>query len=165
MSTHLLAALRGKSLTLLVCLVFGDPSEGVAERKHLGTFGGNGLLTLNLDFDNLTSIVGAASADGTLFIRLTSTLGSTTTTLFNNFFTVGSDPTLIFPALGDFHTLAFFLFSEAGTTGAGQAGQNFSQLVFSGTIDSTQIPEPGTMGLACLALLCLSATPRRRPSR
>jgi hypothetical protein len=133
-----------------------------AQSHFVGTFTGTDPLSLNLDFDNLSALVGGGTSAATLFVLLTSATGSTTTTLLNSFYTVGGDISLYFPALGDLNTLDLLLFSEAATTGAGQSGQNISQLVFTGTIGATAVPEPGTIALASLALLFLGATRRRR---
>ena len=88
---------------------------------------------------------------------LTNTVGATTTTLFNDFFTQSGLYNLQFAVpVGGVSTLDLLLFSEATTTGAGQSGQNFSQVTISGTI-----PLPATPFLVVAGLAALFTTRRR----
>lgn len=128
-----------------------------AQSHFLGTFLGSGPLSLHLGFDDLNSLVGGASADAILFVLLTNTLGTTTTTVFNNFFTVGRGIDLQFTVPGTINTLDLVLFSEAATTGAGQSGQNFSQVSFVGTV-----PLPATPLLVIAGLAAMLTARRKR---
>jgi len=129
-----------------------------AQSHFVGSILGNGRLNLQLSFDSLDSIVGSGFGDGTLFVLLTNTMGATTTTLFNDFFTESGVYNLQFgvPA-GGVSRLDLLLFSEAMTTGAGQSAQNFSQVTISGTI-----PVPATPFLVVAGLAAL-LTSRLRP--
>ena len=128
-----------------------------AQSHFVGSILGNGALKLHFDFDDLDSIVGGGASDGTLFILLTNTAGAITTTLFNGFLTQGGLFNLQFdvPA-GGVSRLDLLLFSEATTTGAGQAAQNFSQVTISGTI-----PLPATPFLVVAGLAALLTSRRR----
>ncbi len=122
-----------------------------AQSHFVGSILGNGRLNLQLDFDSLDSIVGGGFGDGTLFVLLTNTVGATTTTLFNDFFSVSGLYSLQFAVpVGSVSTLDLLLFSEAATTGAGQSGQNFSQVTISGTIPVPPTPLLVVAGLAAL---------------
>lgn len=121
-----------------------------AQSHFVATFLGAGRLNLHLVFDSLTSAAGGAMADATLFVLLTNTLGSTTTTLFDNFFSSGQDVNLQFTALGNISTFDLLLFSQAATTGIGQSAQNFSQVTFDGTIPLPPTPALVVVGLAAM---------------
>jgi len=127
-------------------------TDAVGQSHFLGSFSGNGLLTLHLGFDSFNSIVGGGSATGSLFVLFTNRLGATTTTLFNDVFTVGSPISLQFvlPA-GGVSSLDLTLVSEASSTAAGQSSQNFSQLTFSG-----DLPLPSTWLLLMAALAAMT---------
>jgi len=135
-------------------------ASAIAQSHFVGTFSGTGSLTLNLGFTSDNVSIGGAFGSGTVFVLLTNTLGSTTTTLFNDLFTVGDDITLAFALSGGLNTLDLTLVSEADALVPGQ-WQNTAALTFAGTIDTTAIPEPGTLALAGLALLGLAASRRR----
>lgn len=134
-----------------------------AQSHFVGTFLGTGGLSLHLVLDSLSSLVGGATSDATLFVLLTNTLGPTTTTLFNDFFTASTDLTLNFGPLGGIDTLDLLLFSEANTTGAGQSGQNFSQVSFAATTFDGTIPLPATLPLVVIGLAAMLAV-RRKPT-
>jgi len=126
-------------------------TNAVGQSHFLGSFLGNGLLTLHLGFDSFNSIIGGGTATGSLFVLLTSRVGATTTTLINDVFTVGSPINLQFvlPA-GGVTALDLTLVSEASSLSAGQSAQNFSQLTFSG-----DIPLPSTWLLIAVALAAM----------
>ena len=128
-----------------------------AQSHFVGSILGNGPLNLHFDFQDLDSIVGDGTSDGTLFVLLTNTLGATTTILFNDFFTSTGLYNLGYNVpVGGVTRLDLLLFSEATTTGAGQAAQNFSEVTFSGTIPLPATPFLVVAGLAALV------TSRRR---
>ena len=128
-----------------------------AQSHFVGSILGNGPLKLHFGFDSLDSIVGGGFGDGTLFVLLTNTIGAMTTTLFNGFFTESGLYNLQFDVpVGGVSRLDLLLFSEAMTTGAGQSGQNFSQVSISGTI-----PLPATPFLVVAGLAALLASRRR----
>jgi len=128
-----------------------------AQSHFVGSILGTGALKLHFAFDDLDSIVGNGASDGTLFIFLTNTVGAITTTLFNGFLTQSGVFNLQFdvPA-GGVSKLDLLLFSEATTTSAGQAAQNFAQVRVDGTIPLPATPFLIVAGLAALA------TSRRR---
>ncbi len=122
-----------------------------AQSHFVGSILGNGPLKLHFGFDSLDSIIGGGFGDGTLFVLLTNTVGAMTTTLFNDFFTVSGLYNLQFDVpVGGVSRLDLLLFSEAMTTGAGQSGQNFSQVSISGTIPLPATPFLVVGGLAAL---------------
>jgi hypothetical protein len=127
-------------------------TDAVGQSHFLGSFLGNGLLTLHLGFDSFNSIVGGGSATGSLFVLFTNRVGATTTTLFNNVFTAGGPINLQFvlPA-GGVSSLDLTLVSEASSTSAGQSAQNFAQLTFSG-----DLPLPSTWLLLMVALVAMA---------
>ena len=128
-----------------------------AQSHFVGSILGNGPLKLHFDFDSLDSIIGGGFGDGTLFVLLTNTVGAITTTLFNDFFTSSGLYNLQYDVpVGGVSRLDLLLFSEAATTGAGQSGQNFSQVTISGTI-----PLPATPFLVVAGLAALLASRRR----
>lgn len=128
-------------------------ATSAAQSHFVGSILGSGRLNLHFDFQDLDSIVGGATSDGTLFVLLTNAVGGTTTTLFNNFFTTTGLYNLEFgvPA-GGVSRLDLLLFSEATTTGAGQAAQNFSQVAITGTIPVPATPFLVVAGLAALLI-------------
>ncbi|NUZ08376.1 hypothetical protein [Piscinibacter koreensis] len=126
-------------------------ASAVAQAHLVGSFLGGGPLILYFDFDSITSAIGGGTAAGTLFVTVTNTLGSSTTTLFNDLFAVGAnDITLELFSAGGMNTIDLLLFSEAASTGAGQAAQNFAQVTFSGTI-----PLPSSILLVIAAMAAM----------
>lgn len=136
-----------------------------AQSHFVGTFLGDGLLSLLLDFDSLTSLVGGGTGSGTLFVLLTSALGGTSTVLLNDFYSAGDDLIFNFTTFGT-TTLDLLLFSEAGTLGAGEAGQNFAQVVFSGDlVRANAVPLPSTLLLTGVGFLAFLTGRRRARGR
>lgn len=132
-----------------------------AQSHFVGAFSANGPLTLNFDFDNLTSTIGGGSGAATLFVLVSNVLGGTTTTVFSQLFTVADDIAVDLDLKDGINTLDLLLFSDASTTGAGQAGQNFSQVTFSGSISDGTVPIPATLPLVVVGLVALSAASRQ----
>lgn len=130
-----------------------------AQTHFVGSFLGSGPLELHLAFLDLNSIFGGGTADATLFVLLTNVLGSTTTTLFNDFFTASGDIDLQFDVAGGVTSLDLLLFSEASTSASGQSGQNFAQVTFDGTIAA-----PPTLLLVLSGLGAIVITRRKNNS-
>jgi len=138
-----------------------DSPSAVGQSHFLANIQGDGKHELLLDFDNLNTIVGGGLGSGNLFVFLTTTLGATTTTVFNNVITMTGliDLNYVVPA-GGFSTIDLLLVSEASTTGPGQSGQNFAQV----TISGQTVPLPGTALLVIAGLLAMFAARRRSAS-
>ena len=130
-----------------------------AQAHLVSTITGSGRLTLHFDFDSLDTLAGGP-ASGTLFVLLTNTLGTTTTTLLDRFFDVSADTTLEFFLPGATSVLDLVLFSSATTTGAGQSAQNFAQVAVTGTV-----PTPDTLPLVAGGLVAAFVVRRRSSSR
>ena len=137
------------------------PASALAQSHFLGSFSASGRLSLDLGFDSTNALVGGGLADAMLFVLVQNTLGGVTTTLINTFFTSGIDIDLqaILP-VGSITTLDLLLFSEASTSGAGQSGQNFSQLTFA----AAAIPLPATLLLFITGLGAMLAVRRKSGS-
>ena len=107
--------------------------------RFIGSFSVPGPLRLNLSFNTFNTLSGG-SGDGTLFVMLTTTVGTSTTTLFNGVYTQPGSYLLSYTlASGSTTQLTLFLTSDAATTAAGQSAQSFAQVGFTGAV-----PEPAT---------------------
>jgi hypothetical protein len=137
------------------------PASALAQTHFLGSFSGSGRLSLHLGLDSTNTLVGGGLADVMLFVLVQNTLGGVTTTLFNTFFTSGTNVDLlaILP-VGGITTLDLLLFSEASTSGAGQSGQNSSNLTF-----AAAIPLPATLLLVITGLGAMLAVRPKRTRR
>jgi PEP-CTERM motif len=144
------------STGLLTAVSSTDSLAGAASAEarssFTGSFTASGALNLNIAF-NTSNTLDLGSGSGVLFVLFTNTVGSTTTTLFNSVFTEPANLLLQYTlAAGSTSNLHLSLVSQAATTGAGQATENFSQVSFTGVV-----PEPATWlllvaGIAAIGL-------------
>ena len=136
----------------------GIGANSGAQSHFVGSILNSGILNLQLDFTNLTSLVGNAFADGTLFVLLTNTVGNTTTTLLDTFYTNPGLINLRYGVAGGVTKLDLLLFSEAGSTGAGQSGQNFAQVGITGTVPLPATPFLLLAGLGAMLVVRRKST-------
>ncbi len=118
-----------------------DAASAEAYARFVGSFSGAGSFRLTLDLNTFETLSGGSGA-GTLFVLLTTTVGSTTTTLFNSVFSSTGSYVLQYTlAPNSSSQLSLFLTDEAATTGAGQSAQSFAQVAYAATL---AVPEPAT---------------------